>query len=42
MRERIALYGGTLDAGPRTTSTTGTARTGYAVRAWLPIDAGAT
>jgi signal transduction histidine kinase len=42
MRERIALYGGTLDAGPRTTSTTGTAGTGYAVRARLPTEAGAT
>jgi signal transduction histidine kinase len=41
MRERIALYGGTLETGPRA-STTGTAGTGYAVQAWLPIDAGAT
>jgi signal transduction histidine kinase len=41
MHERVALYGGTLEAGPRTT-TTGTARTGYAVRARLPTDAGAT
>jgi signal transduction histidine kinase len=40
MRERVALYGGTLDAGPRAT-TTGTAETGYAVRARLPTDAGA-
>lgn len=39
MRERIALYGGTLHAGPRT-STTGTACTGYAVRARLPSGAG--
>jgi signal transduction histidine kinase len=39
MRERIALYGGTLEAGPRTL-TTGTAGTGYAVRARLPTDAG--
>ena len=39
MRERVALYGGTLHAGPR--ATTGTAKTGYAVRARLPTDAGA-
>src|SRR5919109_297208 len=38
MRERVALYGGTLDAGPRAT-TTGAAETGYAVRARLPTDA---
>jgi signal transduction histidine kinase len=41
MRERIALYGGTLEAGPRAT-TTGTAGTGYVVRARLPTEAGAT
>jgi hypothetical protein len=42
MRERIALYGGTLEAGPRTTTTTttGTTGTGYAVRARLPTDVG--
>jgi signal transduction histidine kinase len=39
MRERIALYGGTLEAGPRAT-TPGTAGTGFAVRARLPSDAG--
>jgi signal transduction histidine kinase len=41
MRERVALYGGTLQAGPRA-PTTGTAGTGYAVRVWLPTDADAT
>jgi len=41
MRERVALYGGTLRAGPLA-ATTGTAGTGYAVRARLPTDAGAT
>jgi hypothetical protein len=35
MRERVALYGGTLDAGPRA-ATAGTAGTGYAVRVRLP------
>jgi signal transduction histidine kinase len=39
MRERIALYGGTLETGPRAT-TPGTAGTGFAVRARLPSDAG--
>jgi signal transduction histidine kinase len=38
MRERVALYGGTLQAGPRHT-TAGSAATGYAVRARLPTDA---
>jgi signal transduction histidine kinase len=41
MRERVALYGGTLEAGPRAT-TTGTAGTGYVVRARLPTEADAT
>ena len=40
MRERVALYGGTLEAGPRTT--TRAAETGYLVRARLPTEAGAT
>jgi hypothetical protein len=33
MRERVELYGGLLDAGPRDG--------GWRVRAWLPLHAGA-